>query len=247
MKILMVAVMSLAFISCNSGGNGTGTATYSHNDLAQRFIYELNLDASFDIQIVKSSTKQENYIVVYDADYDTYDAVNISGFVPGTTNAADFFASTNIYYDLDYIPGYETTTGFQNATYRDRGLDLVFEKTASSSKDLAKLVSLKEAIQINKSAEFLSSEFGLSMSRGKELASLQAHWKKASKKGMTNSEVDSFSTELLGFSLSSGINAYQASLQGENNQIDSLVNQAAAVNGITPEHAGKLLTKVFGL
>ena len=64
---------------------------------------------------------------------------------------------------------------------------------------------------------------------------------------MTTSEVDAFSTELLGFSLTSGIEAYKASVDGDKSQVETLVEQAAQVNGITPEHATKLMTKVFGL
>ena len=64
---------------------------------------------------------------------------------------------------------------------------------------------------------------------------------------MTNAEVDSFSTELLGFSLTQGLSAYKASIEGDNSGLDALIKQSAAVNGITPEHASGLMTKVFGL
>ena len=121
---------------------------------------------------------------------------------------------------------------------------MTFEKVSGSTKDIAKMVALKEAAEVAKSAEFLSSEFGLSLSRGKELASLKAHWKKASVKGMTKSEVDAFSTELLGFSLTSGI---EAVTNGDSQSLEALVNTSASINGITPEHATQLMTKVFGL
>ena len=64
---------------------------------------------------------------------------------------------------------------------------------------------------------------------------------------MTAAEVDNFSTELLGFSLTSGINAYSEAAAGDSGSLDALVEQSASVNGITPEHASQLMTKVFGL
>ena len=97
---------------------------------------------------------------------------------------------------------------------------------------------------MEKSAKFLSSEFGLSLERGKELARLTAHWKKASKKGMTASEQDAFATEALGFSITQGIEAVQSN---DASSLNTLVEQAAEANGITPEHATQLMTKVFGL
>jgi hypothetical protein len=79
------------------------------------------------------------------------------------------------------------------------------------------------------------------------VARLSAHWSKASIKGMTSAEQDSFSTELLGFSITAGKKAAQAAVEGDASQLDSLIESAAAQNNITPEHASKVMTKVFGL
>lgn len=275
MKILMMAVVSTLLVACN-GGNGDGSPagplydSLNHNELAELFVQKLNSDSEFSVTLTKSDTRQTNFIVIYDATYDSYDAINIDAYDPNLDNASEYYNanSARTYIDLDEIPGhYETriTTGwytdyngveqygeyestdYVETSYRDRSSGLVFEKVQASAKDLAKVVALKEAVQISKSAEFLSSELGLSMGRGMELASLQAHWKKASKKGMTNAEVDAFSTELLGFSLTSGVTAYKEAAAGDASSLNSLVEQSADMNGITPEHASQLMTKVFGL
>lgn len=277
MKILLLSSLLVVFTACNGGGNGGGSPSgptfdsLNHNELAQTFVRELNLDAEFDVELAKSSTLVNDFIVIYDPFLDTFDAIDIRSYNPNFDNAADFYFANSAlnYFDLDLIPArYEYETRYEivdydydgfpiygyveyetyiPTRYRDFATGVTFEKVAGSSKDLAKITALKEVAEVEKSAQFLSSEFGLSLSRGKELATLKKHWKKSSKKSMTTAEVDAFSTELLGFSLTSGVSAYKASTEGDDNQIDALVKTAAEVNGITPEHATKIMTKVFGL
>ena len=272
MKKLGLLLIAGVLAACN-GGNGDGSPAgvrydkLNHNELAEVFVQQLNLDADFDVSIVQDSTYQHNYIVILDPLSNTFDAINIGDYNPNIDNAVDYYysASANIYSGLRKNPGYWTTETRQydlscsfncatyetevwnRATYTHIGSNITFEKVSSTSKDLAKIQALKEVVQIEKTAEFLSSKFGLSLNRGKELASLKAHWKKSSKKGMTASEVDAFSTELLGFSLSKGIEAYKSDLEGNSSDLENLIEQAADTNGITPEHASILMTKVFGL
>ncbi len=274
-KVLSSTAILLSLVACNGGGgNGGGSNVgggYTHNQLAVKFVQELNLDAEFDVELVKQSTLQDDYIVIYDPLYDSYDAINIESYDPGYDNAADYYFdySASSYYDLDIIPGhYELEydygiVGYDEYGYAVYGYDyfevwiptryqdyytgITFEKTAATPKDLAKVAALKEVAEINKTAEFLSSQFGLSLDRGKDVAKLAQNWKKASKKGMTDSELDAFSTELLGFSISAGKVAAESALEGDSASLESLVNQAAETNGITPEHASKLMTKMFGL
>lgn len=273
-KLLSTITLSILLTACN-GGNGDGSpagATYgklNHNELAEVFVQQLNLDPKFEVSIVQDSTYQHNFVVILDPLSNTFDAINIGNYNPNVDDATDYYYSNsaNIYSGLKKNPGYYYTTWvdspscslselncpqveverYQRATYTHVGSGITFEKIQSSPKDLAKIVALTEAVQLQKSAEFLSSEFGLSLNRGKELAGLKAHWKKSSKKGMTASEVDAFSTELLGFSLTNGIEAYEASLGGDSSGVEELVETAAELNGITPEHASQLMTKVFGL
>lgn len=256
MKVLILGVMSLVLASCNGGGGGsssgggvsTGGSTpvspaLSHNQLVEIFVSDLNMDPEFDVEVVKSTTEQTDFFVIFDPLTGTFDAIDLFGFDPDFDSAVDFYFdfATDNFFGLDAFDEGSTTV------YIDPSSGLRFEKTTASAKDLAKIVALKEAVQIGKTAEFLSSEFGLSLNRGKEIASLQAHWKKASKKGMTDSEINAFSTELLGFSLSSGISAYNQASSGNASELEALVEQSANVNGITPEHATQLMTKVFGL
>jgi len=271
-KLLLIGMLSLAFVACKeSGGNGNGAPGYTHNELAEKFVQELNLDQNFDVTLSKKSTLEDNFIVIYDPYFDSYDAINIDNYDPAIDNAASYYVNNSArgFFDLDVIPGhYETDydytiTGYDHdgfaiygyeprnywvpQRYRDRHSGFVFEKTAATPKDLAKVAALTQVAVLDKKAKFLSSEFGLSLSRGTEVARLAAHWKKASKKGMTAAEQDNFSTELLGFSITAGKKAAKDAIEGDSSSLDQLIQDAAATNSITPEHATKLMTKIFGL
>ena len=273
-KMLLALAASVVLVACN-GGNGdgasTGTRSYSHNELAVKFVQELNLDAEFNVTLVKKDTEQYNYIVIYDPLYDAYDAINIGSYNPAYDNAVDYYNNNSYsqYYDLikiaghyetvydwtilyydewgDAVYGYDYYDVWVETVYEDYYTGIVFEKVEATKKDLAKVAALKEVATLKKSAQFLSSEMGLSIERSTEVAKLVQNWKKSSKKGMTDAELDSFSTELLGFSISAGKDAALEAASGDAASLDSLVEQAALTNGITPEHADKLMTKMFGL
>ncbi len=249
-KIIIGLCLGLTLFSCSdgeSGGNGDGNGDYTHNQLAERFIYQLNLDPEYEVSLIKSSTRTRNFIVVYDPFYGTYDAIDISGYSVDMDPIDYYNNPITAYYDLDIIPGYDTASGYVNTYYRDRNADLSFEKTTATSKDLAKVAALTEGIKLSKTAEFLSSEYGLSLGRSMDIAKLTQSWKKASKKGMTDAELDSFSAELLGFSITAGKTAVGKALEGDATGLEALVDQAAVKNSISPEHAKALMTKMFQL
>lgn len=270
-KLFMLLSLTLFFVACSDDdkpntGNGNGAAGYTHNELATKFVEELNLNQDFEVELVKSSTNQWNFIVIYDPLLDSYDAIEIADYDPAIHGAADYYFdnSHKHYFDLDYVPGhYEeretyswnsddtydvyTEDVYIKPSYYDRYTDISFEKVSATPKDLAKVAAIKEVVVLEKQAKFLSSQFGLSLDRGKEVARLTAHWKKASLKGMTSREHDHFSTELLGFSISEGKAAVNASLSGEGNSLNQLIEKAAQTNGITPEHTKKLLNQIFNL
>jgi hypothetical protein len=256
--ILSVILLCSTMIACTGGGTGggyygggnsgggirggSGNAGYSHSDLAYIFVedlnYELGLTGYTDLEYVvaKSSTEQYNYMVIYNPYIGEYHAIDISGYDPyGSIYAEDYY----VYYtypELDLTP-------LSGNRYRGAS-GLVYEKTQATPKDLVKVKALKEAIMIDMAAKNISSKLGLSIKRSKEVAKLQRLWAKSSVKSMTDAEVNSFSTELLGFSMSRGIEAMSA---GSSDDINTLIDIAAETNGITPEHAEKLMMKMFGL
>ncbi len=260
---ILTALVFMTLVSCNGGSSRTGDViptegfeNASLQVLAEQFAKEINgSDLKFKYTLVKSDTLREDYAVFECSGkcsgLGRYRAINLKNYVPGTiydeyrsdgTSARSHLRSTNSkhlnFFDLDYVG---------DGVYQDYSTGALFEKTQGSSKDLAKLAAIKEDYKVAAQAKNLSSRFGLSKQRGIEIAKLNSHWKKASKKSMTRAEIDGYSTELLGFSMSKGIEAFNEAIEGNADKLDNLLDKASDKNGITPEHAEKIMVKMFNL
>lgn len=271
MRVKLLMVLLVAFIvSCSddNNGNGDGAPGYSHNELAEKFVKELNLDPEFNVSLSKRSTLRKNFIVIYDPYTRSFDAINIDNYDPAVDNATDYYNnnSERNYFNLEELPGYyqynyryvyqgvdyegraiydwEYVPEWVPTRYRDPVSNIYFEKVKATPKDLAKVAALTEIAVLKKKSEFLAANYGLSLERSKEIARLTGYWKKATVKGMTDKERDRFSSELLGFSISEGVEVMSSSA---GTGLSELIDRAAAQNEITPEHAAKLMQKVFGL
>jgi len=234
-KLLLATIMTISLVGCSGGGSssGGGNYGYTHSEVAGYFTDDLWVEAGYDLELYKVYTEQYDFVVVYDHDLQGYYAIDVGTYDPDYDSAYTYYNMTTV----------EPVSYVGNNQYMD-AYGYIYEKTTATPKDLAKMAGIKEAVELDKRAEFLSSELALSMDRSKEIARLSQHWKKASLKGMTDSEHDTFSTELLGFSISKAKETIKSEGQAG---IDSLIETAASANGITPEHASKLMTKLFGL
>ena len=246
LKALKASALALGLVAlvtaCGGGGGGggstsTGGVYYTHAQLAQAFVDRAYGDAGIDAKLVKTDTLQYDYIVVYDYDYKTYDAYYIGGYTVGQNvkNYINAYNSKN-YYDLDYIGGNQ---------YQDYYTGLTFEEGSASSKDLAKLASFKQALAVDKSASKIAASFGLSDERSHEVAKLAVQLATADKKSMTDKDYDNFSKELLGSSITSFKAAMQKSAEGDARDLSNLIDKAAAVNGVGPEHMNEIVSGLF--
>lgn len=234
---LGAAVLVAACGGGGSGGTSTGGVYYTHEQLAAEFVDRAWGDAGLDLSLAKATTLQYNYIVVYDYDYDTYDAYYIGGWAPGM-NVGNFINANESrnYYDLDYLGGNQ---------YQDWYTGLVFEEGAPSSKDLAKVTAFKQEIRIQKSAKKIAADFGLSEQRSREVAKLAVQLADAPKSSMTTQDYDNFSKELLGSSITQFQSAMKKSAEGDSAALSNLLDKAAQVNGVGPEHMGKIVSGLF--
>ena len=234
--------VAMVLSACGGGGGGGGTVStggvsYTHDQLAAAFVDRAYGDAGIDADLVKSNTLQYNYIVVYDYDYKSYDAYYIGGYVVGQ-NVSDFIYAHNDqnYYDLDSIGG---------GLYQDYYSGVTFEETASSSKDLQKVAALKQELSVQKSAKKLKAQFGLSDDRSREVARLAVQLANTDKKSMTNADYDGFSKELLGTTIGKFQNAMKAAKEGNAADMNSIIDNAAKVNGVGPEHMNEIMNGLF--
>lgn len=243
LKRLSIGIAAIGLLACNGGGGGGGgtvgggTIGYTHAELAQDFEDAMWYDLGYDVELVKTYTAQTGYVVVYDYDLGTYDAYDIYDYIAGEdiSNYLDLY-EYNFYYDL--IP---TGTGY----YRDPVTGTLFEKTEVTPKDRLKIAAFEEGLMINKAAERLSANFGLSAERSQEVAKLSYLWKKQPKERMTDADHDRFASAILGHSLTEFKSATDKMLKGDKSELDRLISDAADLNGLTPEDANQVVDKIF--
>jgi hypothetical protein len=264
MKRLLTAFAALLALSTfitacgGSGGNGDGAPGYTHNQLAELFVQKLNASGDFEVQLAKSSTQRDGYIVVLDRSTNEYNAYNINGYSP-EQDAVIFIGSTNQYSDLDYIPGYyqqyyssrydygcecyvsSNYSVYVSATYRDRATGIVFEKTSGTPKDRMKLAALKEAFTVQNMASTLSANYGLSAERSQEVAKTTFLWQQQPKERMTDADHDRFAKEILGHSITDYKAAAQKASAGDRSALNQLIEDSARANGITAEDANQIV------
>jgi hypothetical protein len=126
------------------------------------------------------------------------------------------------------------------------GNGLVFDETDGKTKDLEKIGALAESGKINALGSAIASDYGLSESRSIELAKLATNYAKVSQnRAMTEKDLKSFSTEVLGTDLSTFQKAIENDKQGNENNLEDLIEKAAELNGTTPEHFSKIISNLM--
>ena len=202
---LITPFLILLSVSC-------GSSESSHERLASDFVEALNFDLGYDVEIIKTNTRQRNFIVVRDHDLNTLDAYDLSGYSRGDDIGA--YISQNqdrFFFNLEFafveeqrffIPGpigvsqgpifgVSTINGgftqrvFENV-YRDRDTGILFSKVAMTPSDLTKALEVLDAVRLNKATEKLTIQFGLAPKRAKEVAAY----------GLQVSQLDPASTTL---------------------------------------------------
>ncbi len=266
-KLLVVCSTFVLAVSCGGGGNGDGAAGFNHNELVQEFVGRLNLSSDHSVTVVKSSTKQFNFLVVKDAVTGEFNALTIDNWNIGI-DAVEWFENNanRFYYDLVKIPGYydtywadESYTDAWGDTYTqsvlksvwvapkyyDDGSGLFFEKVETQSKDLEKAAAFAERLSISNNAKKLQDQFGLSKSRATELSRLTLKWQKAGGKTLTDADQDAFAKEALGVSITDAKAALQKSYEGNTKELSEVIKTMASTNSISPEHMEEILFELF--
>ncbi len=225
---LILSVAALALTACGGSGNGGLT----HSQLASDFVASLNYDLNYDVEIVKTHTRQYNYVVVYDYDLDSYDAYNLSYYYPGDNISyyLDDYEYT-FFYDLDY--------NFGNV-YTDYITGITFSKTKMTTADNVKAQELIDGIKVKKATKQLTVQFGLAPARAKEVAGLALQLNNSDKATMTTYQYDQYSKAILGSSYTEIQSALADKISGNNASLDKVFSKAAKVNGVSKKSVEKL-------
>ena len=121
-----------------------------------------------------------------------------------------------------------------------------FSMEVVTVKDLEKLAANKERNRTEVMSHNLSETFGLSSERSIEVAKLMVSYQAIqNKRALSESEMNMVSNQLLGFSYSQGKDALAKYLQGEETEMDNLLEIAAKKNGTSPEQVKDILQDFF--
>ncbi|RLA62831.1 MAG: hypothetical protein DRQ89_08475 [Epsilonproteobacteria bacterium] len=234
LAVIIASVSTIFLVGCFGGGGGYTPTKY---DYAISFVDNLTFNpAAFgNFWLEKTYTYQGGGWIVVEAD-DGFDyAIDIYSYV------GDYYA-----YDLDYFDDYAVDVWGVGGGYWEDINGNLYEEGTGSEKDLEKVAAQMEKLQVEAVGEGIALKFGLSVERGQKMARIAKNWKKASKtRSMTDRDADALAKELFGFDLNEGMKAIKEFKNGDGESLTQLIEKAAEVNGVTPEHLNQLLMETM--
>ncbi len=237
-KAILVSVLAAVMLAaCGGGGSGstsTGGVYYTHEQLASEFVYRLQVDLGYDIELVKDNTLQTNYIVVYDYDYGTYDAYYIGNYNVGE-NLYNYLVSNEgrFYYDL--IP----ETGNY---YYDPYTGTRFNKIAATGTNLTTMKAFEQEYAVMKLAKSAVAQYGLSEEAAADVARFSYKIQTSAEGTFKVEDFDSFASELTGSTVTEFQNDFKA---GDAASLADRIERAAQATGMGPEAMNALIQDVF--
>ncbi len=236
------AALALSTILAACGGGGgdgsvsTGGSYFTHDQLASEFVKRVNVDvAGYNLSLVKSTTLQYDYVVVYDRAYNSYDAYWLGNYSVGQ-NLGSYLKTyeSKFYYNLVPQAG---------NNYRDYVSGTLFEVTQASGKNLDKMQALKSQLAVNKAAASLQEQYGMSESKALDTARFAYKIKTSPAGTYSAKDFDAFSSKLTGgHSITDFQNAYKA---GNTSSLNQMVQDAAKETGMGSEGVTKMISEVF--
>ena len=203
-----------------------------------------------DVQLVKFGKDNANYAVikVVTGGPTIVFAIDVSNYVYGT-DFNTYLASNSGFYNLS-DNGNGTYSCNSGSCYTYGGMPtsstMVFEKTNGSVKDLEKVAAFAEGFKVDRLADGLKSQYGLSEERSIKVAKLATSWEKLAKtRALTNADADAFAKELAGVNFSEIDSAVKGMSEGNLNDMNTVIAKAADVNGTSIENMSSIITKLF--
>jgi hypothetical protein len=143
-----------------------------------------------------------------------------------------------------YWESYTTWEPYTYTWYEGGGFR--FETNGNVSKDLETIAAQTSDASKRLLSEAISANYGLSEERSLQLANLAVAWNKLEdSREMTDADKAVFSKEALGASLKDFEKAMEKSAKGDKSDYNALLKKAGETNGVSPEHAEKILTDLF--
>lgn len=235
---ILVSILAAAMLAACGGGGGGSTSTggvyFTHEELAREFVYRLQVDLGYDVQLVKDNTLRTNYIVVYDYDYGTYDAYYIGGYNVGE-NLYNYLVGNEYRFYYDLIP--ETGNYYYDPVTGTR-----FNKVAANSSNLTVHKAADQENAIAKIAQGISAQYGLSEEKAADVARFTFKVQTSPAGTFQASDYDNFAVELTGSSVTEFQNDFKA---GNAASLAERIERAAQTTGMSPENMNSLIQNMF--
>ncbi|MBF0362538.1 MAG: hypothetical protein HQK49_16080 [Oligoflexia bacterium] len=239
LKTIFVAVGMLVLSSCDFLNYDPSYQTLAENFVTKLNNYYGNYYGESFVLVKEHGYDAASYCVLYDQLTGQYSAFNLANYYSGMSMGSylSTAATSDIINYLDPQAG-----GY----YYSWDYNMYFEQTEGSSKDLEKVGAFLEEKKAADMGGKLAAEFGLSEERGIQIAKLSSQWNSLKKKrSLTDADAHAFSKEVIGVDLSTAVNAYKNSLEGNKSDLNSMLEKAAAVNGTTPERMNKIFNEIL--
>ncbi len=270
-NLVTLAILAMALNLVGCGGplliKGLDGKNYSWSDTANDLADEINQELGdnsipVNFEVVKAHTHEYGYVVykiTTPGPDPLFVAVDIRGFRTGM-EIEDFLGLDNIVpFITDLIGTGSSTVGFHvpgmfiNLTkdgsdyrYSNNGVEMLFAQDAEGGKDLEAVGARIETANVAELSERLVSNFGLSTERAQEVAKLTSGYQKlASKRSLTETEMNKFSQELVGMNYSAAQSAMEKHFQGDSKEYNSLLQKAASKNGVDPEQVSSIMGELL--
>jgi hypothetical protein len=148
--------------------------------------------------------------------------------------------TTHSYYSEPYY-----TTEYTTTYYYDGG-GFTFSENNAQNKDLDAIASNVETANNAVVTNSIVAQYGLSEDRAQSLADLAVNYAKLrDARRLTDADKEVFAKKALNVSFNDLQSAYKGSVQGNAGQYNTIINQAAEFNGLSPEKARTLIDSYF--
>lgn len=227
MKVLAKSLFALAAVlfvitGCNGGGGNSsvGGVYFTHEELAEEFVYQLNNFLGYDVTLEKINTEQFDYIVVYDWDYGTYDAYYLGAFNPGEniSNYVSFYNS-DFFFNLDYVGG---------NLYEDPYSGTLFNEEAYFQRNFEKMEAQDQSLIVDKLAAKIAQSYSLSAKASNKMAEAALTVAVMNQRGAGEAAYKAMMENVTGTNMDQWNSAIK---NGDVSQINSLIGTAAKTLG----------------
>ncbi len=252
-KIFLVMVCLLGLIGCRNHNTEENRHVLldSLNNLGEESDWSDFSEEGWTLVKAVGHGDNDNFAVFYSHDWGEHYAVDMNAYRDAMKNGIPLStfleAGDQSSYDGEiygptstvYYVWESTDEGF----YISDGTGMIFEERTPSNKDLELIGSFLEKKNLQAKASSLENQFGLSEKRSLEVAKLIKNINKVKKnRGVTSTDLDSFSKKLLGFNVDKALKAYEKLAQGEGQNWEALMEQAAQTNDISPEAMKEIIS-----